>query len=363
MKYCSSCGQCLSDNCDICPICGHDASDAEKEQKNPYEAEKYVRSGVKYSYVKPRVTLTLIAVNVVIFLVISLLNLRGSDFTALLSMHRGAVASGQIYRVITSIFTHEDLFHLLSNCYALYIYGMMLEPAVGKIKFLLIYFSGGLLGNLLTFAFMRNPSIGASGAIFGLLGAVIAIYYINPTAMNRMMMKNVLFCVMLTTLYSFTGGINNIAHFGGMFGGYMMTCVCIGVRHRKRIITSRSLMAIILVVALVGSVFYGIPKIEGANELQYGNYVNMRFFASFGNYDIAKKYAEEIAAEGESIYLMDAVLAEAVYGLKKGDKAFVQEKLYEIMALNQKGYAVIDENIYDEFSRLIAFVETEGIAG
>lgn len=363
MKYCSSCGQCLSDNCDFCPVCGHNAFDAESTQKNPYEAEKYVRSGVKYSYVKPKVTITLIVINVIVFLIINLFNMAGSDLTSLLSMHRGAVASGQIYRIITSVFTHEDLFHLLSNCYALYIYGMMLEPAVGKVKYLLIYFAGGLIGNFLTFAFMGNPSIGASGAIFGLLGAVIAIYYINPTAMNRMLMKNVVACVVITTLYSFTGGINNIAHFGGMFGGYMMTCICVGTRFRKRIITSRALMAVILVIVLVGSVFSGIPKIDGANEKQYGNYTLMCFFASFGNYKSAKGFAEDIVSAGESYYIMDALVTEAVYGIKSGDREKAEEKLSEVTTYAAKGYFLTDNNIYEDFNRLVGMISADGTEG
>ncbi len=349
MKYCASCGQCLADSCDICPICGHGAEDAVTTQKNPYEAEKYVRSGVKYSYVKPKITLTLIAINVLVYLIITVLNLGGHDFTSILSMHRGAVASGQIYRVLTSIFTHEDLFHLLSNCYALYIYGMMLEPALGKIKFLLVYFAGGFLGNFLTFAFMPNPSIGASGAIFGLLGAVIAIYYINPTAMNRMMMRNVIACVVITTLYSFTGGINNIAHFGGLFGGYMAACICISVRHRKRVLTSRTLMAIILVFTLVGSVFAGLPKIDGADELQYGNYTAMCFCASFGNYDMADAFAEKILADEDSYYSADAAAVLFIRNFENENLKKAQEAADKFNMLISEGYLMGNRAIYERF--------------
>ena len=117
MKYCASCGQCMSDNCDFCPVCGHGASDAASKPENPYEAEKYVRSGVKYSYVKPKVTIALIAINVLVYLIIKGLEFMGCDLASVLSMHRGAVFSGQFHRVITSMFTHRELFHLLSNCY------------------------------------------------------------------------------------------------------------------------------------------------------------------------------------------------------------------------------------------------------
>ena len=363
MKYCSECGQCLSDSCDICPICGHGAEDAVSTQKNPYEAEKYVRSGVKYSYVKPKVTMVLIAINVLVYLIITLLNFKGSNLTGILSMHRGAVASGQIYRVITSVFTHRDLFHLLSNCYALYIYGMILEPSIGKIRYLLIYFTGGLLGNMLTFAFMPNPSIGASGAIFGLLGAVIAIYFINPTVMNRMMMKSVVSCVILTTIYSFTGGINNLAHFGGLFGGYMMACCCIKVRHRKKIFTSRALMATVLSVCIVGSAYIGIKIPKVADEMQYGNYMNMCFFASLGSYDAAEGYAKKILSDNTSVYSADASAVGIINGIKTGEDSVTAEALARFENLIYGGYKMMDENIYEDLKRFTAFSAEEGTIG
>ncbi len=350
MKYCSACGQCMSDNCDFCPICGHGAEDASSYQKDPYEAEKYVRSGVKYSYVKPKITIFLVAINILVYLVIKGFALMGGDLVGVMSMHRGAVYSGQFYRIITSMFTHRELFHLLSNCYALYIYGMMLEPALGKVRFISVYFVSGLLGNLLTFGFMANPSIGASGAIFGLLGAVIAIYYINPTAMNRMMMRSVISCVIITTLYSFTGGINNLAHFGGLFGGYMMTCVVVSVRHRKKFLTSRTLMGLILALCLGGSVFAGIPKVKTAEERQYGNWTVMCFVTSFDGYEIADAFAEKILSDDDGIYSADAAAVKIVLSERKNDAKGLNENVGKFMTIIEKGYLMLDEKIYNDLA-------------
>jgi len=222
----------------------------------------------------------------------------------------------------------------------------------------LVYFAGGLVGNLLTFAFMPNPSIGASGAIFGLLGAVIAIYYINPTAMNRMMMKNVLACVIVTTIYSFTGGINNIAHFGGLFGGYMMTCICISVRHRKRIITSRALMAVILSVCLAGSVFVGIPKADDVNERQYGNWSMVRFFASFDMYEAANTYAEKVLSDDDSYYAGDAMAVYFINMIESGDAEDIRKEDSErFEQLIDDGYLLTDEKIYDDFMKCLEYLE------
>ena len=352
MKYCASCGQCLSDNCDVCPVCGHDASDASEKPEKAYEAEKYVRSGVKYSYIKPKVTLALIVINVLIYIVIKGLEFMGCDLASVFSMHRGAVFSGQFYRLITSMFTHRELFHLLSNCYALYIYGMMLEPALGKARFVLVYFVSGLLGNFLTFGFMSNPSIGASGAIFGLLGAVIAIYFINPTTMNRMMMKNVMACVVITTLYSLGGGVNNLAHFGGLFGGYMMLCVVISVRHRKRIATSGVLMAVILVICFAGSVFSGVTKVRSAVEKQYGNWTAMCFVASLDGYEIADRFAEEILADEDGIYSADAAAVKVILSARKKDARGLEENSKRFFDLIEKDHRMMCKEIYKDLENI-----------
>ena len=177
------------------------------------------------------------------------------------------------------------------------------------------------------------------------------------------MMKNVLACVVITTLYSFTGGINNIAHFGGLFGGYMMTCVCLSKRQRKRIFTSRAIMAVLLIVTLTGSVFVGIPKIGGANELQYGNYTTMSFFASFGAYDVADDFAEKILSDEDSFYSMDAAATLIISGIKDGDDDKVREITAKMILISSKGYSIMDRNIYEDLSRLASFAGAEGTIG
>ncbi len=361
MKYCGKCGQCLSDNCDFCPVCGHDTFDS--SQKNPYDAEKYTHSDMRYSYKKPKATFFIIAINLAVFILISLFNLRGVDLTGLLSMHRGAVSEGQIYRIITSLFTHQALFHFLSNNYALYIYGSILEPALGKRKFLFIYFTAGILGNLLTYALMPNPSIGASGAIFGLLGAIAAVYFINPTSVNRAMMRSVVSCIIITTLYSFTGGINNIAHFGGLFGGYMALCAVTDVRPRKRLITGRGLMACLLVVITAFSVLSGIKKETSVYERQYGNHSFMCFLAYLGDYERADYFAEKIILDEESYYTSDAFAVSIIDAMKKGDKDSVIKETGRLYSLAQKGYSLTDRKIYDDLNKYSFFEQGESVEG
>ncbi len=361
MKYCAKCGQCLSDNCDFCPVCGHDSF--ADSQENPYDAEKYSHSEMRFSYKKPKATFFIIAVNLVVFLFVTLLKFKGSDLVSLLSMHRGAVSEGQFYRVITSLFTHEALFHFLSNNYALYIYGSILEPALGKGKFLFIYFASGILGNLLTYALIPNPSIGASGAIFGLLGAIVAIYFINPTAVNRAMMRGVVSCVVITTIYSFTGGINNIAHFGGLFGGYMALCAITSLRVRKKFLTERGLMAALLVVIMALSVTVGSKKELSAFERQYGNHAVMSVLAFFNDYEKADYFAEMIISDEKNFYSMDAFAVSIIDNLREGDRESAKKENIEFLRLFEQGYSMTDRNIYEDFMKFSFFEKEESVEG
>lgn len=350
MRFCRNCSQRLADSVTVCPVCGHDASDAVDEQVNKYDPEKYSHGAMaRVSYKKPRATYALIAANVIVWLFITAAAYKGIDISSLLSMHRGAVAGGEWYRLITSMFTHEEFFHLASNCYALLIYGMILEPAIGKGRFLAVYFTGGLLGNALSFALMSNPSIGASGAVFGLLGAVIAIHFINPTAMSRAMTVNAVISVGLTTFYSIGGNINNLAHFGGLFGGYMMMCLTTRYRMRKRTVTNRALLSVLLVLAFAVSAFFGVTVKKSVTETCYGSYTKMCFFASVNEFEKAEKEAEKIISSGENVYSADALAARVLYLDSVGKSDEATECFNELIKINSR-VPMMNETIYNKLS-------------
>lgn len=349
MRYCKNCSQRLADSVSVCPVCGHDAADAVTEQVNKYDPEKYSHSSGRALYKKPGATYALILLNAAVWLVITLAHYKGTDLASLLSMHRGAVAGGEWYRVITSMFTHEEFFHLASNCYALFVYGMILEPAIGRGRFLAVYFTGGLLGNALTFALMGNPSIGASGAVFGLLGAVIAIHFINPTAMSRAMTVNAVISVGLTTFYSIGGNINNLAHFGGLFGGYIMMCLLTGYRMRKRVLTNRALLSAVLVLAFALSVFSGFSARKSPGELYYGAYTKMCFFAAAGDLERAESEAEKITSSGENMYWADALAVKVLYLDSLGKKDEADKCFDDLMEVNSR-VPMMNEKIYNMLS-------------
>jgi rhomboid protease GluP len=136
-----------------------------------------------------------------------------------------AIAAGDYWRLLTAMFLHIGPMHLAFNAFALYSLGMDLERYYGSLRFALIYFLSGLIGGTLYFV-IGPPNVlsaGASGAIFGLIGAELAYIVTNRRLfgpMGRQRLTNLVVLLAVNLLLGFTvAGINNIVHIGGFLGG------------------------------------------------------------------------------------------------------------------------------------------------
>lgn len=139
------------------------------------------------------------------------------------------VADGQWYRLFTAMFLHQAVWHIAFNMLGLWWLGGPLEAALGRVRFLALYLLSGLAGSALTYliAAPNQPSLGASGAIFGLLGATVVL-------MRRMNydMRPVFALLALNLLFTFTwSGIAWEAHVGGLVAG---TAIAVGLVHAPR---------------------------------------------------------------------------------------------------------------------------------
>ena len=139
------------------------------------------------------------------------------------------IQNNEYWRLITSIFLHVDIIHILSNMYFLFICGEIVEKFLGKIKFIIIFFIAGVAGNLLSL-FLLPPnvaSLGASGACMG-LGGVILYFYLNKKSNFRKYFHNMgmfIFVILFNAFYGFVLpelNINNWAHLGGFITGIIM---------------------------------------------------------------------------------------------------------------------------------------------
>ncbi|HEX9940521.1 MAG TPA: rhomboid family intramembrane serine protease [Thermoanaerobaculia bacterium] len=137
------------------------------------------------------------------------------------------VRGGQYWRLVASMFLHIGFFHLLVNGWALYQLGALFEILLGSGWLLLVYFISGIAGSITSVMFSRaDLSAGASGAIFGLMGALIAFLLkrrdvLTPQA--RSLLLQLLFWAGVNVFLGFsTPGIDNAAHLGGCAAGFLL---------------------------------------------------------------------------------------------------------------------------------------------
>lgn len=143
------------------------------------------------------------------------------------------VRLGEYYRLFTCMFLHADIIHLLFNCYALFIIGSQIESYLGRGKFIVIYFFSGILGSLLSITLSEYASIGASGAIFGLMGSLLYFGYHYRLYLGSVLRSQIIPLILFNLMYGFlVPGIDNAAHVGGLLGGILMTSA-LGVRYKS----------------------------------------------------------------------------------------------------------------------------------
>ena len=162
---------------------------------------------------------------------------RTGELSYMLSNNRDYVLSGQIYRLVTSMFVHADIYHIGFNMYALYALGPQVERYYGKWRFGLIYFISGLLGSLFSCVFMASNtySVGASGALFGLLGSIAYFTYYYRATIQGLLRSQVVPAIIMNLAIGFMiPGIDIMAHIGGLIGGILMAmAIGIGDKGRK----------------------------------------------------------------------------------------------------------------------------------
>jgi membrane associated rhomboid family serine protease len=164
------------------------------------------------------------------------------------------IADGEVYRLLTGGFLHATFFHLLFNMYALYVLGSLLEPAIGKLRFVVVYFSALFAGSLgVMIVSPDTVTVGASGAIFGLMGATIVIMRSRGIGV---MESGVGIWLLINLALTFTiSGISIGGHIGGLIGGAAAGFVLLEApRLRLPAYVGTALAAVIGVVSVIASV-------------------------------------------------------------------------------------------------------------
>ncbi|MFS4085346.1 rhomboid family intramembrane serine protease [Aerococcus urinaeequi] len=176
---------------------------------------------------KPFVTYTLLGIQIILFIMMEFMGSSESSATLLLfgAKFNPLIAAGDYWRLITPMFLHIGIVHLLINSITLYYLGSMVENIVGHWRYSVIYLASGLMGNLFSYQFSENISAGASTALFGLFAVFLALKNLFPR--NRHIQSigsQYLTLVVINLVFGIMGsGIDIWGHVGGLVGGFLVT--------------------------------------------------------------------------------------------------------------------------------------------
>jgi membrane associated rhomboid family serine protease len=242
-------------NCErpICPDC---MTSTPVGMRCPECAKQRTKVKTMSTVETPTLTYVLMGISIVVALGALMAGDREWGGTLLdddFAVARSTVADGEVWRLVTSGFVHYGPFHLGLNMLGLYILGSLLEPAFGRVRFGVVYFVSLLAGSF--GALLLQPvgdTVGASGAIFGLMGAAVVLFR------NRgipLMESGLGFWLGLNLLMSLRPGISLGGHLGGFIGGLIAAYVLVELQDRLRL--SRP-----VALALAGAV--GVVSVGGA---------------------------------------------------------------------------------------------------
>lgn len=179
----------------------------------------------------PYITYGLIIINILIHLIRMFGN--GNEILFQYAVIRDLILDGQFYRLLTGTFLHGDILHLTLNMYALHVIGGQVESYIGKTKYLFVYVFSALFGSLLSITFLSSISVGASGAIFGLMGALLVFGYYYRTILGGILKNQIMPLIVVNLMMGFMlTGIDNAAHIGGLIGG-MISMYALGVKYKS----------------------------------------------------------------------------------------------------------------------------------
>ncbi|WP_027963440.1 rhomboid family protein [Halalkalibacillus halophilus] len=247
----------------------------EQEQQSMYLHQKieseYRRKDQQFKevfqYGKVKWTYTLILVNLLVFF---LLESEGSSTDSMHLIEWGAkfnpaIASGEWWRIGSSMFLHIGVFHLFMNMLALFFLGEVNERIYGSKRFLGIYFTAGIFGGVASFATNNAVAAGASGAIFGLFGALLFFGLHYKELFFKTMGSSLLIIVAINIAFGFTiPQIDNGAHLGGLLGGFLAAQVLHLPKKQEKL---KQFTASILVVGLIiGMGSYGLMNVKSTEN-------------------------------------------------------------------------------------------------
>ena len=202
---------------------------AEEEAKQTAEVDKVMNLSKRNLFV----TYGIIGINVLVFLMmtisgVDLMQPTGIDIIKWGANYSPLTLSGDWWRLISCVFVHIGIIHILFNMYAFFMVGVYLEPMLGKTKFTVAYLCTGVFASLASLWWHSEPvpSAGASGAIFGMYGVFLALLSTKliPTVVRNKLLQSIGIFIVYNLFYGLKpqSGIDNSAHIGGLLSGILI---------------------------------------------------------------------------------------------------------------------------------------------
>jgi membrane associated rhomboid family serine protease/Tfp pilus assembly protein PilF len=291
------------------------------------------------------VTNAILAINIVVFLLMLWKHVSFTSPTSEQVVQWGGnfgpfTLGGQSWRLLSNVFVHIGIAHLAANMWALIVLGRLAEALYGRIAYFFTYIFAGIVGSLATL--LWNPltvSAGASGALFGISGALIATLYVGKLPLPRRVVRPVLFTLLLWAAFDlaygfFKPGVDNAAHLGGFFAGILIGIPLghhLGPERKSREFRDR--LAIIAMLFLAGLTLLTwktqgyIVQVEGA-----------RHALSSNKPDEALALLKPVVQRKPKESLVHLYLADAY--VRKGDWPSAEREYKDILRLTPKNLGV-----------------------
>ncbi|TQS74547.1 rhomboid family intramembrane serine protease [Ornithinibacillus gellani] len=289
-----------------------------QELESMYEHQRKQTEGV-FHFGKPLLTYIILALNILMFIV---LELKGGSNSIETLIQFGAkynpaiMMDGEWWRIITSMFLHIGFLHLAMNMLAVYYLGTLVERIYGSWRFFIIYMLAGISGGLASFTFSMSVSAGASGALFGLFGALLFFGTQYRHLFFQTMGTNVLVLIVINLIFGFSvPQIDNGAHIGGLIAGFIAAAI-VSVPGKRKLLTQATAI-LIYVLASIGLIYFGIENNENNAAYQLA-------------------HIEELVQENEYEEIID-----------RATKALENPGDFESVLLFQRSYAYIGMEKYD----------------
>ena len=249
------------------PMLEQRISHNEMEAMIPYLKQQIVSSHRKkqqevqslFQFGKPQMTYILLAVNILLFMFVESQGSTTSVSTLIEfgAKYNPAIMEGEWWRIGSSMFLHIGLLHLLMNMLALYYIGIAVERIYGTWRFSVIYLLAGIFGGVASFMLNPHVAAGASGAIFGLFGALLYFGVRHRQLFFKTMGWNLIFVIVLNIAFGImVPQVDNGAHMGGLIGGFIASTAFNLPKRNEKLIQGIALTGYIVILgtmAFIGS--------------------------------------------------------------------------------------------------------------